>query len=294
MTDTSTGRGGRRPIRWLRGHRLALGSVAAFLLVAGGVAYAAIPDAKTGVIHGCYSKTTGALRVIDPSKSQSCAAGEAALNWNQSGIRWRGAWTSTITYAVNDAVSSNGQSYIAVAKSTGSAPPGAAWALLASKGDTGAPGAPGQPGISTGDSAVSGVAVTLNQAQTLLTVMTTPAVVTGGQYYVNASIMLVVAQADTVACTAEVNGLGVGPFATVGPAANQSYETIPLAVSIAVPAGGVISVACTGYASNPTTEFYDGGITATLINSDNPSAAAQHPAARLPATLPRALGAAAR
>ena len=54
-------------------------------LAAGGIAYAAIPDA-TGVIHGCYAKD-GALRVID-SSSQSCdTKRETALNWNQAGAR---------------------------------------------------------------------------------------------------------------------------------------------------------------------------------------------------------------
>src|SRR5205809_871138 len=55
------------------------------LLVLGGVAYASIPDAS-GVIHGCYSSTSGALRVIDTALGQVCsAAAEKALNWNQTG-----------------------------------------------------------------------------------------------------------------------------------------------------------------------------------------------------------------
>jgi hypothetical protein len=32
-------------------------------------AYAAIPDAGTEVLHGCVSKRTGVLRVIDPAKA---------------------------------------------------------------------------------------------------------------------------------------------------------------------------------------------------------------------------------
>jgi hypothetical protein len=271
----------------LRSHTLAEGDR---------VAYATIPDSSSGVIHGCYTKTTGALRVIDPSKGQSCASGEASLNWNQSGIRWRGAWKSTTTYAVNDAVSANGQSYIAVVKNTNSAPPGVDWALLAKKGGTGVqgpPGGQGPPGVSAGVSTVSGTSVPLNTAQSLVTVMTTPAVATGGEYYVNASAMLVVGSGDTVACIAEVNGSATGPFATVGPVPNPTYETLPLAVSIGVPAGGTISVACSGYTANATTLFYDGGITATLIDSDNASAAAEHAAARPPA-LPRAPGASGR
>ncbi|HEV3309111.1 MAG TPA: hypothetical protein VG815_01115, partial [Chloroflexota bacterium] len=52
-----------------RGRRamLALGIVAALILAATGVAMANIPDAGTGIFHGCVA-TNGSLRVIDPSK----------------------------------------------------------------------------------------------------------------------------------------------------------------------------------------------------------------------------------
>jgi hypothetical protein len=53
------------------------------LLVAGGIAYATIPD-SSGVIHGCYSKSGGSLRVIDASVT-NCKSTETALGWNQSG-----------------------------------------------------------------------------------------------------------------------------------------------------------------------------------------------------------------
>jgi hypothetical protein len=47
---------------------------AAALLAAGGIAYATIPDSN-GVIHACYQKSVGNLRVIDPS-SDSCRPSE--------------------------------------------------------------------------------------------------------------------------------------------------------------------------------------------------------------------------
>jgi hypothetical protein len=53
----------------------------AALGVAGGVAYATIPDGQ-GVIHACYKVTKGDLRVID---SGACVAGELPLSWNQTG-----------------------------------------------------------------------------------------------------------------------------------------------------------------------------------------------------------------
>src|SRR3954454_16402790 len=48
------------------------------LVFAGAAAYASIPDAG-GVVHGCYSKTSGSLRVID-SATQTCAATESSVN----------------------------------------------------------------------------------------------------------------------------------------------------------------------------------------------------------------------
>jgi len=53
-------------------------------LVVGGIAYANIPDVG-GVIHSCYNKTQGSLRVIDSEKAQTCSNGESPLNWSQTG-----------------------------------------------------------------------------------------------------------------------------------------------------------------------------------------------------------------
>lgn len=50
--------------------------------LAGGVAYAAIPDAD-GVIHACYNTTNGALRVVEPDIA--CKQGEQPLTWNHTG-----------------------------------------------------------------------------------------------------------------------------------------------------------------------------------------------------------------
>ena len=58
-------------------------SVAALTVALGGVAYATIPD-SSGVIHGCYQKNVGNLRVIN-SPSHGCRPSEVALNWNQTG-----------------------------------------------------------------------------------------------------------------------------------------------------------------------------------------------------------------
>ena len=55
----------------------------AALLLAGGVAYATIPDSG-GVIHGCYAKN-GSLRVVDTAAGEACSSKETALTWNQTG-----------------------------------------------------------------------------------------------------------------------------------------------------------------------------------------------------------------
>ena len=60
---------------------MAAAAVAA--LVAGGVAYATIPD-SSGVIHGCYQKSGGALSVIDASVT-GCAKTQTELQWNVQG-----------------------------------------------------------------------------------------------------------------------------------------------------------------------------------------------------------------
>jgi hypothetical protein len=51
---------------------------------AGGIAYATIPDGS-GVIHGCYQKNQGTLRVIDTGTTQTCSSSEAPLTWSQTG-----------------------------------------------------------------------------------------------------------------------------------------------------------------------------------------------------------------
>jgi len=53
--------------------------------LAGGIAYASIPD-SSGVIHGCYANKDGSLRVIDTGSGSTCdAKKETALSWNQKG-----------------------------------------------------------------------------------------------------------------------------------------------------------------------------------------------------------------
>ncbi len=59
-------------------------AVAALVVATGGIAFATIP-ASDGVIHACFLKSGGTLRVID-SATGKCKSTEQSLSWNQRGI----------------------------------------------------------------------------------------------------------------------------------------------------------------------------------------------------------------
>ena len=65
---------------------LAVG-VTASVVLAGGVAVAAIPSTSTGLISGCRNVRTGALRVIDYQAGKRCIpTTERPLTWNAKGV----------------------------------------------------------------------------------------------------------------------------------------------------------------------------------------------------------------
>lgn len=57
-------------------------AIVALVVAVSGVAYATIPS--SGVISGCYSKLTGALRVIN-APTQTCSKSQVPIVWNQTG-----------------------------------------------------------------------------------------------------------------------------------------------------------------------------------------------------------------
>lgn len=63
------------------------GVATAAALLGAGVAFGSIPNSASGVIYGCYSKSTGALRVIDNqlTPAPKCRPNESPLFWNQIG-----------------------------------------------------------------------------------------------------------------------------------------------------------------------------------------------------------------
>jgi hypothetical protein len=156
--------------------------------------------------------------------------------------------------------------------------PGGDSALTWNKaGPQGRRGPRGPAGLAAGASGTSDTSVSLDQANVLTPVLSSTAVTAGGSYYTTASVMLVVGAGDTVTCVLQAGG-EQGPFATVGPVANLTYETLPLTAMLSIPSAGTAEVMCADYNSDPATSFYDGGITATLISNPGSSARPATPA----------------
>src|SRR4051812_28965 len=80
------------------------------LAAGGAVVWATIPNSTTGAITACYPTSgsyKGVLIVIDYQAGARCESGEVMLTWPSRSFRWRGAWTSTTAYTVNDVVRYN-------------------------------------------------------------------------------------------------------------------------------------------------------------------------------------------
>ena len=71
------------PIGKLFATRARTAALVVVVVAAVSVAYASIPDSN-GVIHGCYHKNNGQLRVIDPAVS-SCSAQRDATSVESDG-----------------------------------------------------------------------------------------------------------------------------------------------------------------------------------------------------------------
>jgi hypothetical protein len=132
-----------------RGGRLLLA-----LAVGGGVfaiasaVHADIPD--SGVIHGCYQKNVGNLRVIDTSHGESCRPSEQMLSWTQIGP----AGASGATGATGVAGATGATGATGVNGATGAAGATGATGVI---GATGATGATGPSGASALTGRITGI-----------------------------------------------------------------------------------------------------------------------------------------
>jgi len=64
---------------------LGVAGFTAVVVVSAGVAYASVPSQSDGTITGCFSRSGGALRIIDREAGQTCKSGEMQITWNQVG-----------------------------------------------------------------------------------------------------------------------------------------------------------------------------------------------------------------
>lgn len=94
-----------------------------------------------------YYNGTSYICVTANTNSAPPSANWSTLALRGEGVAWKGAWSNATAYVVNDAVSYNGTSYIAIANNTNSQPPSANWNTLASKGDAGTNGTNGTNGL---------------------------------------------------------------------------------------------------------------------------------------------------
>lgn len=198
--------------------------------LASSVASRPAAQATSSAIKACYQKNVSLPVVKHIAASAACPSGYSSLTWNQQGP---------------------------------AGPQGATGA----KGATGATGKTGPAGLSVGVSVSAPTQVVLDHAQDLSPVMAAQAVPQSGDYFVNASVQLLINTGDLVACILGQGGADQDEYATAGPFPTQSYATIPLTGLMQLSAGQQPTVYCTDYNSDSATEFYDGDMTATLMNT---------------------------
>lgn len=102
-------------------------------VVAGGVAFAAMPSTADGTTRMCVNKSTGAARVVDAQAGKKCTSSERTVTL-RPGVGWKGTWSSGATYRPGDLVrTADGATYLARTSSLGKAPAsnGSAWARIA-------------------------------------------------------------------------------------------------------------------------------------------------------------------
>ena len=124
------------------------------MVLAGGVAVAAIPATGTGQITGCRTITTGALRVIDYQAGKRCTTKERYLTWNVKGVAGpRGLTGATGPRGLTGAVGAKGatgvtgpQGLPGATGPQGPAGPTGATGASGPQGATGSPGLQGDPG----------------------------------------------------------------------------------------------------------------------------------------------------
>ncbi len=228
---------GRRSRRIARPAMILWTSAFALALVVG-IAAASIPD-SAGVIHACYKRQTGRLRVIDIAARNHCKTGETELTWNQQGPQ---------------------------GDPGPQGPPGP-------QGTKGAQGPPGSGTVTVYQGDIKNQAMVLGSQSNPTHIVDTPPL-PAGTYLVSYSVGFVLGPADNAVCAAGLKsapGSNDGVFGVGGNGASESgtgaggvygngvaLDTITVTTS-----GDQISVDCNSGQGNKGT--YVGG--ATIIAS---------------------------
>ena len=197
-------------------------ALAAVLAALGGVAWASIPGPE-GIIHGCYQKRGGQLRVIDTAKHGRCGRREDELNWEEVG------------------------------------PPGPRGGTGArgATGPKGATGPTGPQGPSNAFTASQTGVIGLSSTPRSVLALSLPA----GRYVLSASVRVADEggpgePAQQAACklqgapapAAEASATATIPYASGVTAA----ETLPLEDAVSLPAADTLELACAQQTPGPT------------------------------------------
>jgi Collagen triple helix repeat (20 copies) len=208
---------------------LGAGIVIGGLLVSG-VAYAAIPDAGSGQFHGCVMKSTGYIRVIDPSKKQKCSTAtgyyaEQPVTWNATGPRG-----ATGVQGIAGVAGPQG-----VAGPTGDTGAAGAVGPQGPQGDTGASGAAG-PSSDAYIARTDGYVVLLNFTDTNVVTLNLPA----GVYAVFGKTIGGNDDSDTQGMTCALSTGESSSFNMPG----QSRTAFPLQDLLTLSSAGSVSLIC--------------------------------------------------
>jgi len=215
--------------------------VCAFLLVACCVLpLAAQPSAASAGVgspmattfYGCVNNSTGAIRIV--SSGTTCKSSEHKIHWNQVGPQGpKGA----------------------------QGPPGV----------QGPPGPQGPPGISLGYAAISaiGTFVPINAGLPGNLIAQTNPVGTSGTYYISGQDLPFVATGDSyVFCYDALASTGIASQYGGNFSAGSTYAQASITDVLFIGAGDSVQLWCYTGGANGSYSF-NGGITATLINSPN-------------------------
>jgi len=186
------------------------------------------PGAVT--IFGCVNKTSGAVRIVDANTS--CKATERKIHWNQKGPRG----------------------------------PQGNQGNRGPQGPQGEQGQQGPPGVAVGYSNVNiGVFPTIPAFPGVLVAQTAP-VATSGAYFISATALLDIDTGDDGGAFCYDTTASSGEPIQYGGSSIAGFQQAAVTDQIQVTAGDSVQFFCYGSEGN-VSEVFNGGLTATLINS---------------------------